>query len=93
MARDKTTEVEVEVEGTQPAEAKIIRPNDLAKELGVDPKRLRAYLRAEFTRPNDAKNTNWELTPEMVSKATERFTASDEDVSDEDELDLEDIDA
>ena len=62
----------------QPVQAeetpKVIRPNELAKELGVDGKRIRAYLRTEFTRPGEAKNTNWDLTPEMVTAVKERFT-------------------
>ena len=58
---------------------KVVRPNDLAKQLEVDPKRLRAYLRQTFTRPADAKNTNWELSQEMIEAATARFTASDEE--------------
>jgi len=68
----------------QPVQAeetpKVIRPNELAKELGVDGKRVRAFLRTEFTRPTDAKNTNWELSPEMVTAIKERFAPkSDED--------------
>ena len=65
---------------TQPVEEKteetpkVIRPNELAKELGLkDGKRLRAFLRQEFTRPAEAKNSNWELTPDMIAAARERF--------------------
>jgi hypothetical protein len=60
-------------------ESTVIRPNDLATELNVDPKRVRAYLRQEFSRADEAKNTNWELTPEMAAKVRERFTASESD--------------
>ena len=58
---------------------KVVRPNELAKELGADPKRVRAFLRQEFTRSAEAKNTNWELTPEMVTAITERFAPSDDE--------------
>ena len=59
-------------------ETKIMRPNELAKQLDVDPKRLRAFLRQEFARSPDAKNTNWELSQEMIDKATEKFASSDD---------------
>lgn len=75
MAKAKTTAKAT----PQAEETKVIRPNDLAKELDVDAKRIRAYLRTEFARESDSKNTNWELTPAMADKVRERFTASNED--------------
>lgn len=77
MAKSKDNTIEDE-ETTQ-----VIRPNDLAKELGVDAKRVRTFLRSEFSRDPEAKNTNWELSPEMAAKVRDRFTASDDEDSDE----------
>jgi hypothetical protein len=49
-------------------------PKALAAELGIDPKRLRGWLRSsDFARPGEAKNTTWALTPEVVEAATARF--------------------
>lgn len=67
--------------------AQVLRPNDLAKELGVDGKRVRAFLRDTFPRPTDSKNTNWELTQEMADAVKARFTPSDDQ---EDEVDEDD---
>lgn len=60
-------------------ETVVIRPNDLAKELGLkDGKRIRAFLRQEFTRPSDAKNTNWELTEAQADAVRKRFAKKTE---------------
>jgi len=66
----KATET-VEVEETE--EVKGMRPVDLAKELDIDPKRLRGWLRKEFARDPEKKNTSWYLTDEQVEAARERF--------------------
>lgn len=68
---------------TQEVEAKAIRPADLATELEVSPKALRAFLRREFPRANEAKNTSWTLNSDMVKAATDHFTATDDDGDDE----------
>lgn len=91
MARSRDKEqpeaevIELEEETEEATEKpQVIRPNDLAKELGVDGKRIRAFLRAsEFARPSEQKNTNWELTPSMVEAIRDKFTPSDEDELDE----------
>ena len=61
-----------------------IRPNDLAKELGVDGKRVRAFLRDKFPRTSEAKNTNWELSQEQVDAVVERFSPSDDEENEAD---------
>lgn len=72
-----------QVEDT-PVEETAVRPADLAKELDVSAKALRGFLRREFPRSADAKNTSWTLTDEMVEKATAHFTPSeDEDEGEE----------
>lgn len=39
-------------------------PDLLADELGISPKTLRAWLRNEYPRPIEHKNTSWLLTAE-----------------------------
>jgi predicted site-specific integrase-resolvase len=52
---------------------KTYRPSELATEIGIDPKVLRAYLRKNHTRAAEAKNTSW-IIPEAVAKqAREAF--------------------
>jgi hypothetical protein len=58
-------------------EVKHVSPKELALALDVDPKRLRAFLRSNFTRPNEAKNTSWSIGPEAVAAATEHFAKSE----------------
>lgn len=80
------TQVNPEVEEDQDEDtSSVIRPSDLAETLEVSPKALRGFLRREFPRDANAKNTSWELTEEMVEKATAHFTASDEDEVEEDD--------
>ncbi len=50
---------------------KHVRAADLARELGVDPKRLRQWLRDNFTHEHNAP---WDLTPEQEALARERFS-------------------
>lgn len=59
------------------ADVKMTTPKELAAELQVDPKRLRAFLRANFTRPADAKNTSWSIGPDAVTAAREHFAKSE----------------
>ena len=76
MATEKKTEVQ---------EKPVITPELLAKELGLkDGKRVRAFLRQNFTRPDDQKNTSWVLTEKQAQAVRERFTpAEDEDADEE----------
>jgi hypothetical protein len=79
-----------ELEGEDAEEAeetKGIRAVDLATELGIDPKRLRGWLRKEFPRAAEDKNTSWLLTEEQVDAAWDRFGSNDEDDSEETESD------
>ena len=50
-----------------------VTPKALAEELGIDPKRLRSYLRSQFARPAEAKNTTWTITSDAANKAREHF--------------------
>jgi DNA-binding CsgD family transcriptional regulator len=57
-------------------------PKDLAEELGVSPKVLRAYLRRNHTRNAEAKNTSWVISEAVAKKARAAFAknqATDED--------------
>jgi hypothetical protein len=53
----KTKPAVEDVEETEVEETKVIRPSDLATELEVSPKALRGFLRREFPRGTDQKNT------------------------------------
>jgi len=48
-------------------------PTELATELKVDAKRIRAYLRSNFTRPAEAKNTSWSLDANVAKDVREHF--------------------
>lgn len=70
---------------TKEKEVAVIRPGDLADELGVDAKRVRAFLRTEFTRPSEAKNSSWLLTPAQAEAVRARFTPTEDVEEDGDE--------
>lgn len=46
-------------------------PEALAKELGVSGKQVRAFLRANFPRAAEKKNTSWAISPAMAKKVRE----------------------
>jgi hypothetical protein len=50
-----------------------ITPAALADELGINPKRLRAFLRTAAPRPVEAKNTTWGITPDVADLARAKF--------------------
>ena len=50
-----------------------LTPKALAEEIGVDAKVLRSYLRKEFPRPVEAKNTTWIITPDAADAARAKF--------------------
>jgi uncharacterized protein YjcR len=77
---DETEEVE-ETEG--------MRPKDLALELGIDPKTLRGWLRKEYARPADKKNTSWLIAEDVADAAREHFLADDE----EDDTETDEVEA
>jgi len=52
-----------------------IRPEELANELGVSGKLVRAYLRKSFPRTAEAKNTAWVVTNEQAKQTREHFLA------------------
>lgn len=52
---------------------KPLTPTALATELKVDPKRLRAWLRANHARPAEAKNTSWTITAPVARAARAYF--------------------
>jgi len=53
--------------------AKTFTPKELANEIGCDPKSLRGYLRKNFQRANEAKNTSWIIPMEAANAAREHF--------------------
>ncbi len=48
-------------------------PTELAAELGIDPKALRAWLRREFGRQSQDKGSGWDIPLEAVEAARERW--------------------
>jgi len=66
-----------------------IRPEDLARELGVSGKLIRAFLRAEFPRPIEAKNTSWILTEAQAEAVRARFAPVEETEDSEEFEELE----
>lgn len=50
-----------------------LTPKVLADEIGVDAKSLRGFLRKNFTRTNEVKNTSWIITPEAADAARKHF--------------------
>ena len=78
-------DVEVVEDAPKEETPKGTRPTDLAKELGVNPKSLRAYLRRAFPRTGDSQGTSWYLNADQVKAATDHFTAVEDDDEVEDE--------
>lgn len=60
-----------------------ITPATLAAEIGIDAKSLRGYLRKEFSRPAEVKNTSWIITPEAADAAREHFAKQETPTTDE----------
>lgn len=53
--------------------SKTYTPKDLAAELGVDPKVLRGWLRKEYPRAAEAKNTSWVIDAKVTAAARKAF--------------------
>lgn len=88
MARNRQQAAQVveepKVEETKP---EVIRPEDLAKELDVSGKQIRAFLRQTFPRAAEQKRSSWYLTKQQADAVRERFTPSEDDESEEIDLD------
>jgi uncharacterized protein YjcR len=55
------------------AKATTYTPTQLATELGISPKVLRAWLRKEHARTAEAKNTSWVVTAKVAAEARKVF--------------------
>lgn len=55
------------------ATTKYTRPEDLANELNISGKLIRAYLRANFTRAAEHKNTAWMLDAKQAAAVRKHF--------------------
>jgi predicted site-specific integrase-resolvase len=53
--------------------AKMYRPDEIAKQLGISGKVVRSYLRSTFTRPADAKGTTWVLSADQAKQTVAHF--------------------
>jgi hypothetical protein len=80
MATKKATTKDVEevVEAVDET-PKGMRPGALADELEISPKVLRAWLRRNYPRLAQEKNTSWYLSDSMVDAAREAYSETDED--------------
>ena len=56
-----------------PTTLTLMTPNELASDLGISAKTLRAFLRREYGSLSSQFDTRWELTPEQVEHARSRF--------------------
>jgi hypothetical protein len=72
MARAKTAP-KTPAKAKAPAKAKTFRPSELAAEIGVDPKVLRAHLRRNYARPATAKNTTWIIPASVATEVRAAF--------------------
>lgn len=50
-----------------------LTPKALAEEIGIDAKVLRSFLRKEYTRPQEAKNTSWIVPTDAANAARAHF--------------------
>src|SRR5205085_1276990 len=48
-------------------------PNELAAELKISPKTLRAFLRKNFPRDKSARRLHWQLTSAQIAAARQRW--------------------
>lgn len=55
------------------ANAQTLTPKQLANEIGCDPKSLRGFLRKNFARTVEAKNTSWLIDASAAKAAREHF--------------------
>jgi hypothetical protein len=56
-------------------ETRSYSPKELAEATGRDPKQIRAYLRKEYERPTEEKNSSWKLTKEEYDEVLAHFKA------------------
>jgi predicted GIY-YIG superfamily endonuclease len=53
-----------------------VRPEDLARELGIDGKRLRGWLRGRYPRAPEEHGAHWFLTEQQIAEARRAFVGS-----------------
>lgn len=58
-----------------------LTPKVLAEEIGIDAKVLRSFLRKEYPRPSEAKNTSWIVPTEAADAAKEHFAKQEAKVA------------
>lgn len=56
-----------------PTNLTLMTPNELAADMGISSKTLRAFLRREYGNLSSQFDTRWELTPEQVEHARSHF--------------------
>jgi hypothetical protein len=53
-----------------------LTPADLARELGIDAKRIRVFLRATYGKLNRSVETRWKLTLDRANTVRRHFGSS-----------------
>jgi hypothetical protein len=53
-----------------------VTPADLARELGIDAKRIRVFLRATYGKLNRSVETRWKLTPDQAGTVRRHFVGA-----------------
>lgn len=66
-------------------------PREIADATGADPKRIRAYLRANYPRALEVKGTRWAIPSEIAVAVIEHFEAGEEIEDEELDEELEDL--
>lgn len=56
----------------------VVTPKTLGEELNVSPKAIRTFLRREFARDMEMKNTSWSLNAKQAKAVREQFTPKQE---------------
>ena len=51
-------------------------PNELAKELGISPKKLRNWLRVKYERPPELKYKHWRIPQVAIDEARRKTWAT-----------------
>jgi hypothetical protein len=73
-ANDITELEELDVEDIEEEEEAVtLTPAILAEQLGIDPKRLRSWLRANHPRPLEVKGSSWRISDKVAAAAMAYF--------------------
>lgn len=66
-----------------PAEVKSFTPSEIAEATGADPKRIRQYLRENYTREASMKGKSWSFNSEVAEDLITQFSPQPEEETEE----------